>query len=394
MPTLLRYKQVRHQPRVLQLAANRMAMLWRVQIEALEQHILSHSLRTQRWLPHILKFQQELIHSLLLPILLTAIDPLFGLRYLGCMHDNPLPWLKELRNGASIHENRERLMSYLQKNPRRRLYVRMLLSLAKISSGEQSASYAESAADMLFGILQKPKLALIVYRYAAEKRGQAEQLVEAIQSLESAVSKPAVVQEQEKDKAFEMLISAMQQALETGDEVVRSELRLQATQGLLLNRPSVKVIEERLQILAPWLRIDDTLRDELLSALRSRERHDAMVVVLEHCLKQEKSHEQRRNLLLQLGHTWRFGLSDLLKAADCFEQLVEEDPNDRLAWGELLECLEDAEEEERLAKALEKRIQVTTGLEQRELFRQLKVLNQRLGREHVSWGGQNILPSA
>src|SRR5262249_26354889 len=62
------------------------------------------------------------------------------------------------------------------------------------------------------------------------------------------------------------------------------------------------------------------------------------------------------------------------------QALVDEDPDDREAWGELLECLDALGDRERLAAALGRRADRSTGIERREIVRRRAALLVDMGK--------------
>ena len=230
-------------------------------------------------------------------------------------------------------------------NEKRHAHVRTLLRQSRLAtSDERAGTFAEQAADILLTFLNKPLLAQLVYQFAARK-----------------ISDPS---------ALEKIIEELKWT--SGQRQRNLEATLKA---LTENRLERHVFEERVQTYLPQLVADGDFREEVLSVLRSRERFDHIVTLLERCAKHANATE-RRCILLALGHALRFGKGNLPAAAHAFEELVYLDPHDREAWGELLECLDDSGDNDGLLQALNRRIELTTGLEREQLERQAKLLNQ------------------
>ena len=112
----------------------------------------------------------------------------------------------------------------------------------------------------------------------------------------------------------------------------------------------------------------EMLRQELIRALRGGEHYEPMIRVLEF---QEKlsSGEDKRNILMELGSITRMGMDDAKLAAKYFDQIIKVDKDDREAWGEYIECLEEIGDHQLLLDAISKRCSRAQGLERRQLMR-------------------------
>lgn len=230
------------------------------------------------------------------------------------------------------------------ENTKRRLHVRSLLKQAKnASSDELAGNYAEQAGDILLTFLAKPFCASRVYHYATQKLQNPVKLLRALDEMG-------------------WMFGTKQKIID------------EAIENLAETRPDIETFQERVKNYLPRLINDGDLRDAVLSALRSRERFDHIVLMLSECAKEAKS-THRRHILLSLGHALRFGRGDLPAAASVFEQLVALDPNDREAWGELLECLDDSGDDQGLVDALSRRIILTNGLEREQLEKRYQSRN-------------------
>jgi tetratricopeptide (TPR) repeat protein len=269
----------------------------------------------------------------------------------------------------------------IAQRPRRRLQVRALLALAKSAPIPRDAcTYAEQAGDVLFAFLKRPLLARIAYSYAASRSEDPSALMGAIREIDQ---KQKATLNGTQDPVLERLQEIMANATDVADDNEKQELRIQAADLLIADRPDFESYNARVNLLLPWLCVDASLREEALSALRDRERYDYIIHLLKACLPRVWDGE-RRGVLLKLGHALRFGRGDLAGAADCFEELIGLNENDRESWGELLECLDDSGDHERLVLALQKRIGLTQGLEQRQLIRQREDVLKGLGRSSES----------
>ena len=106
-----------------------------------------------------------------------------------------------------------------------------------------------------------------------------------------------------------------------------------------------------------------------IRALRGGEHYEPMIRVLEF---QEKlsSGEDKRNILMELGNAlpgWEWTTRKL--AAKYFDQIIKVDKDDREAWGEYIECLEEIGDHQLLLDAISKRCSRAQGLERRQLMR-------------------------
>ncbi|MDP2344854.1 MAG: hypothetical protein Q8O67_28170 [Deltaproteobacteria bacterium] len=140
---------------------------------------------------------------------------------------------------------------------------------------------------------------------------------------------------------------------------------------------------ERLETLRPAFRRKPALRDAGLTALRDIEAWPAVATVLEDAVVVEDRAAERRALRLQLVSVLRTGVESTEaeeRAAVHLQQLVDEDPVDREAWGELFECLDRLKDTDRLQRALGVRAETAEGIERRELVRRRVELLLTLNR--------------
>lgn len=186
----------------------------------------------------------------------------------------------------------------------------------------------------------------------------------------------------------------------------RDELRDRGAEALLSSAttgtatgPGDQDIVARLDKLRPSLVRKPELRGEALLVLRDAEAWGAVASVLEDAVfglgassgaATKALPTEARALRLELVSVLRTGLEDEARAAAHLQALVEEDPDDREAWGELLECLDALgtapEHRARLADALGVRASLAAGIEKRELVRRRSLLLLELGR------GEDALP--
>jgi hypothetical protein len=163
-----------------------------------------------------------------------------------------------------------------------------------------------------------------------------------------------------------------------------SELRDRGAEALLSRprAPSSEVLA-RLEALRPSLARRPDVRSLALVALRDAEAWHAVAVILEDAVACAPPTEARA-LRLELVSVLRTGVEDEARAAEHLQALVTADPDDREAWGELLECLDALgpapAHRARLDEALAARAARATGIEKRELVRRRAQLLAELGR--------------
>ena len=120
------------------------------------------------------------------------------------------------------------------------------------------------------------------------------------------------------------------------------------------------------------------LRAEIIRALRGGEHYDSMVKVLE--IEEALSEgEAKREVLMELGSITRLGIDDPYKASAYFERIIDVDKDDREAWGEYLECMEEIGDQKLLLDAISKRCALAQGLERRQLMRRRMELLMETG---------------
>ncbi len=168
-------------------------------------------------------------------------------------------------------------------------------------------------------------------------------------------------------------------ALEAAHPGAAAAHRERAAEVLLASEIDSGALLGRFSALKPALAQDRERRLEALHLLRDAEAFDLVAELLESALA-HGSVEERRPLRMELVAVLRDGLEDPARAAVWLEEQVSEDPDDREAWGDLIECLEELGENARLVTALARRIERSTGLERRELIRRRTELLLRLGR--------------
>ncbi len=173
------------------------------------------------------------------------------------------------------------------------------------------------------------------------------------------------------------------------DEGRRAVLRQTAAEALLSGPGADSAVLGRLHELRPSLVDRADLRGQALVLLRDAEAWDAVALVLEDAIAAadaeagrpeagdgagDKRAALRRALRLELVSVLRTGLDDEARAVTHLQALVDEDPDDREAWGELLECLDALGDKPRLAEALGRRAERSAGIEKREIVRRRAAL--------------------
>ena len=135
---------------------------------------------------------------------------------------------------------------------------------------------------------------------------------------------------------------------------------------------------ERVHRTAVLWRSQSDLRSEVLRALRGGEHYESMIPVLE--IEEALSEgEAKREVLMELGDITRVGIDDPHKAAAYFESIIDVDKDDREAWGEYLECMEEIGDQKLLLDAISKRCALAQGLERRQLMRRRMELLMETG---------------
>ena len=156
--------------------------------------------------------------------------------------------------------------------------------------------------------------------------------------------------------------------------------------ALLSSAASSVDVLARMQQLRPSLVRQPQLRPQALIVLRDAEAWAAVASVLEDALvpvdAMAPAAADARALRMELVSVLRTGLGDEGRAASHLQVLVEMDPEDRQAWGELLECLDalGAGHRARLATALGARAALVAGIEKREMVRRRAGILLELGR--------------
>ncbi len=185
------------------------------------------------------------------------------------------------------------------------------------------------------------------------------------------------------DVAADRLL-ALAAHLGSGDESdERSARQLVDDAAAMAMEAGGHAVVSRLELLRPALRRHPSLRDGALTALRDAEAWAAVATVLEDAVVVEDVPERRRALRLQLVSVLRDGVDSLQaeeRAAVHLHQLVDEDGDDREAWGELFECLSRLNDVEGLQRGLERRAARADGIERRELVRRRVELLLSLNR--------------
>jgi hypothetical protein len=170
-----------------------------------------------------------------------------------------------------------------------------------------------------------------------------------------------------------------------GFPTAESRALVEDAAGLVIGAGAA-VLLPRLDAIRPALRRSAERRDAALAVLRDLEAWPAVATILEDAIVAVDDTVERRRLRLQLVAVLREGIDDTgahTRAATHLQQLVDEDANDREAWGELFECLEHLGDREALQAALGQRAAVLaapTSLEARQLVRRRAELLAALGR--------------
>lgn len=152
-----------------------------------------------------------------------------------------------------------------------------------------------------------------------------------------------------------------------------------AATALLAGDGNAPMLLARLARLRPILAERADLRGRALTLLRDQEAWGPVAEVLEDALGAALPSE-RRALRLELVSVLRTGLEADARAVPHLQTLVDEDADDREAWGELLECLDVLGDKDALASALGRRAERASGIERRELVRRRSGILVELGR--------------
>ncbi|MCP4502792.1 MAG: hypothetical protein GY822_22870 [Deltaproteobacteria bacterium] len=175
----------------------------------------------------------------------------------------------------------------------------------------------------------------------------------------------------EDDREAGEVIRAVDRILllaESRVEEEATELESLAAGWLLDSNGDVGTLLGRLDALLPVLASTDRFRVEALRLLRDGEAWPGVVRLLELAVD-VSADDVSRVLRLELVDVLRSELEEFERSAAHLERLLVAHPEDRQAWGALLETLEELEEYERLADALGRRAGHVSGIEQRELVR-------------------------
>ena len=151
-----------------------------------------------------------------------------------------------------------------------------------------------------------------------------------------------------------------------------------AATALLAGEGNAPLLLARLTRVRPVLAERPELRGRALTVLRDVEAWGPVADVLEDAIGAALPSE-RRALRLELVSVLRTGLEADARAAPHLQTLVDEDPDDREAWGELLECLDALGDQDALAAALGRRAERASGIERRELVRRRSGILVELG---------------
>ncbi len=190
----------------------------------------------------------------------------------------------------------------------------------------------------------------------------------------------AVGQEQDVSpaRAADRLI-ALADAARQADPAGAEALLVQAAEVLAQADVDVGVLIARADACAQTWALDPGLRKQVLRRFRDAEAWSQVVDVLERAADAAEAKEAR-DLRLEAVAVLREGLGDHARAARHLEMLIEVDGQDRVVWGEYLETLEAADDQEGLVAALSRRIADVDGVERRELIRRKGEVLVGLGR--------------
>lgn len=326
-------------------------------------------------------------------------------------------WLNELKKGHDIRLNLAQLMAEVRQHKRRRLLVRVYITQGINSISESKTSeYFEKAADTLLFMLKRPKLARVLYERAAQKSADSARLKKIVESLtpkqemqkpapitvrlapeprpqqmaakapaakvsilrehlakaQNSERRPANVSEAANTEALDpakidqvmIALKNLSEKVKESSEDNKPALFEQLSELLVVGKASAEKINDRLKLLMPYSLASKEFCEVILSTLRGKERFASMAFFLARLIE-KSSGPQKNAFQLELGQVLRFGVRDVEGAVVQFETLVTENAADRQAWGELLECLDDLGDRAKLAQMLEKKISISSGLEQK-----------------------------
>jgi tetratricopeptide (TPR) repeat protein len=318
-------------------------------------------------------------------------------------------WLRAVKQGAPWEDALMALQRCVQVMQSRKNWIRANIVLAKTAKEKEQAAWcAQQAGDTLWALMNRPNLALACYRFAAERSEDPTELFGHMAKIEAHIEALANMPPEEASQEIDANIlqgpwgahGPSIQVYKSGGQVdvmgdnetgpswlmritqlwqkAQKEVERNADkyQEYLANiadtlacfqepegQPSHRV--ERTEHL--WS-ADEALRTELIRALRGGEHYEPMIPILEF---QEKlsAGEDKRNVLMELGSITRMGLDDPKLAATYFDQIIKVDKDDREAWGEYIECMEEIGDQKQLLDAISKRCARAQGLERRQLMR-------------------------
>ncbi len=318
-------------------------------------------------------------------------------------------WLRAVRQGAPWEDAMLALQRCVQVMQSRKNWIRANIVLAKTAKEKEQAAWcAQQAGDSLWALMNRPNLALACYRFAAEHSEDPTDLFNHMAMIEAHLEALSKLDPEEISSSTD--ISVVQgpwgdhgpsiQVYTSGGQIdvmgdnetgpswlVRINSAWREAQKLSETDETqwLEKLSEIADILAcfqdpdgdPAERVErtehlwnatDALRFELIRALRGGEHYEPMVKVLEF---QEKlsSGEDKRNILMELGSITRMGIDDPKQAATYFDQIIKVDKDDREAWGEYIECMEEIGDQKQLLDAISKRCARAQGLERRQLMR-------------------------
>ena len=189
----------------------------------------------------------------------------------------------------------------------------------------------------------------------------------------------APVAGESKNARLERVDVLLELASRENVEAKANELLEQAANLLMFEDVDPSDLLGRFSALRWALAMPTQRREDALRLLRDAEADAVVVELLETSLPRVDA-AMRRVLRLELVAVLREGLEDHERAATHLESHVRETPEDREAWGELLECLDDIGHADRLIDALGQRIALTAGMERREMVKRWSELLLQQGR--------------
>lgn len=163
------------------------------------------------------------------------------------------------------------------------------------------------------------------------------------------------------------------------DGVVLTEKALEIAADILCQEDVTNnEILERLDSIWDYVAAKPVNRSVILRVLRDAEAWEKVAQLFEASIQYEE--EREREIRLELAYVYREMLENPEIALEHLDGILLVNEEDREAWGEVFECLEDLGDPRRLVERVERRIQLVSGLERRELVRKRTRLLIDLGQ--------------